>query len=67
MNSAITDTLDKKGRVLTEGDRVRGATAHHGETGFVTRAAGGTLISVRLDSSGHNLTSAGVLWTKLEP
>lgn len=64
MNSrALRDTLDKDGRVLAEGDRVCGA----GETGYVTRAAGGSLITIRLDSSGRNLSSSATLWTKLEP
>jgi hypothetical protein len=67
MNSAtVREALDNNGCILAEGDRVRSATAHHGETGFVTRAAGGQLISIRLDSSGRNLTSDARLWAKLE-
>lgn len=59
-------TLDKQGRPLGEGDRVQRTHANC-ERGYVTRAVGGPLITVRLDSTGRTLTSTASLWMKLDP
>lgn len=62
---SLQPTLDRQGRRLDEGDRVR--SADNGERGYVVRAVGGPLISVRLDSSGRMLSSSASLWAKLDP
>jgi hypothetical protein len=61
---SLQPTLDRRGQPLDEGDRV---LSNLGERGLVTRAVGGPLINVRLDSSGRMLSSSASLWTKLDP
>jgi len=68
VNSTLKATLDQRGRLLAEGDRVQGTRSRFiGERGLVVRAAGGTIINVRLESSGQTLASAANLWTKVDP
>lgn len=56
-----TNPIDRNGALLRSGDRVLNATG----SGIVMRAEG-TLIDVRLDSTGEYLSSAAKLWAKEE-
>lgn len=67
MCSAVRTPIDERGRPLAEGDPVQGNSwGFPGERGVVTRAAGGALINVRLESSGLTVSSAAHLWRKLD-
>jgi hypothetical protein len=66
MGAHYQSTVDTRGRPLGEGDRVQ-RTRDGFERGYVTRAVGGPIISVRLDATGRTLTSTAKLWMKIDP
>ena len=65
VSGGVRGPYDTDGALLLEGDRVKGTSGGFpGESAIVMRATWGTLICVRLDSSGQICSSAAHLWKK---